>query len=146
MGAFGIPADTQDMSPLYAWLRRNADLPFGLIMHNVDGMLEDVALRQQFADILANITKVRWRMRSQTITQVSMLTSELHLQAAPHAQLIVTAQKPTGLLENETFTWHMDDCKREQSTAIVGQYEVTGHPVMTIVTVVHASAQSAGTP
>ena len=59
MGAFGIPADTQDMSPLYAWLRRNADLPFGLIMHNVDGMLEDVASRQQFADILANITKVR---------------------------------------------------------------------------------------
>ena len=59
MGAFGIPADTQDMSPLYAWLRRNADLPFGLIMHNVDGMLHDVAVKQQFCDILANITTVR---------------------------------------------------------------------------------------
>lgn len=62
MAAFGIPADTQDMSPLYAWLRRNADLPFGLIMHNVDGMLKDAMLRQQFSDILANIIGVCSRM------------------------------------------------------------------------------------
>ena len=70
MGAFGIPMDLQDMSPLYAWLRRNAEMPFGLIMHNVDGMLEDAELRQQFADILANITKVRIAMPCQaTITE-----------------------------------------------------------------------------
>ena len=58
MAAFGIPADTQDMSPLYAWMRRNADMPFGLIMHNVDGMLKD-GVKQQFRDILALIVKVR---------------------------------------------------------------------------------------
>ena len=59
MAAFGIPAETQDMSPLYAWLRRNAAMPFGLIMHNVDGMLQPDGLKQQFREILAQILKVR---------------------------------------------------------------------------------------
>ncbi len=47
------------------------------------------------------------------------------MQAAPHSQLIVTAQRPTDLLDLETLTWHMGDCLAEQSAAIVGQYEVS---------------------
>ena len=52
------------------------------------------------------------------------LTKVLCLQAAPHSQLIVTAQKPTGLLDIETLTWRMDDCKAEQAAAIMDHYEV----------------------
>ena len=45
-------------------------------------------------------------------------------QAAPHCQLIVTAQTPTELLDKPTLTWHLSECSAEQSAALIGNHEV----------------------
>ena len=130
MAAFGIPAETQDMSPLYAWLRRNADMPFGLIMHNVDGMLQQASVKQQFQDILAQIVKVcasvnlHRKLHTQCRGKMRGQGSLFCMQAAPHSQLIVTAQEPTELLDQPTVTWHMSECSADHAAAISGQYEV----------------------
>lgn len=58
LAAFGIPTASQDLSPLHAWLRRGKPVPLGLVMYNVDGMLQDTKLCQQFTGIVAELLAV----------------------------------------------------------------------------------------
>lgn len=54
------------MSPLHAWLHREAGTatelsgtyPIGLVMHNIDGMLQDASTCQQFTTIIAELLEV----------------------------------------------------------------------------------------
>lgn len=66
LAAFGIPTASQDMSPLHAWLIRGVGnaaqlrktMPMGLVMHNIDGMLQDVDTRQQFTALMVKLLEV----------------------------------------------------------------------------------------
>ena len=79
LAAFGIPTASQDMSPLHAWVKRSVGnatqlretMPMGLVMHNIDGMLLDVNIRQQFTAIMVELLEVGTSLNSSTVHMLS---------------------------------------------------------------------------